>query len=133
MATLLLGVTHYGNATQPEGPVSISTMIDFQVFGGTFDVSQGSELLGCSAGTFRDTFRGHGAIEKKFTCELGGAGTFTFLFKPIFWAGHGDLTGHWEVWRSDGDFAGLRGQGSFSILFSDPPMEFMDGYIHFEP
>jgi hypothetical protein len=130
-------------STKPVGPVTINTVIDFSEFpfSGTFTVSEGSELLGCSAGTFEDVPAGGfsaGAIRKTFTCTAGpsAGSTFTVSFRPTPAPGPGQANGHWQVVSGTGDFANLRGQGDFSVVFSetDPEgFETLTGSIHFEP
>jgi hypothetical protein len=121
-------------ATQPVGPVTIQTLIDFSTFPfhGTFAVVAGSALLGCSGGTFVD----HPAnpanfisqsIRKLFTCTAGGTGTFTVNFMPG--------VGRWNALDGTGDFANLRGEGNFSVVLVGPTtgVETLTGNIHFEP
>jgi hypothetical protein len=130
-------------ASKPVGPVTINTVINFSgfPFSGTFTVSEGSGLLGCSAGTFVDIPAGGlsaGAIRKTFTCTAGAnsGSTFTAIFRPTPAPGPGQANGHWEILSGTGAFAGLRGQGDFSVVFSetDPVgFETLTGTIHFEP
>lgn len=135
---LALAVSGVGLADMPQGPVTIVTEIDFSdfPFSGEFQVTEGAEILGCSAGTFIDHPAGfeppsEGAIAKIFTCGDGGEGTFTANFQP-FAAGHG----HWNITDATDDFAGLRGEGDFSVTF-DPDTntgeEILTGQIHFHP
>jgi hypothetical protein len=133
--------------SQPVGPVTIETVIDFSAppFGGTFAVTQGSELLGCAGGTFVDTPAsvdnpGSGvpvsrSIHKAFTCTSGGSGTFIVNFQPTPTPGPGVLNGHWNVLRGTGDFTNLRGEGDFSVIFTSPAtgQETLTGTIHFDP
>ena len=134
---LTVGLVPITNATPPTGPVTIDTEIDFSVFPfiGIFDVVEGAGILGCSSGHFEDIFRGFGAIEKVFTCDFGGNGSFTFLFKPNASPGPGDGNGHWQAWKATGDFYGLRGRGDFSVFFTGPDtaMEMLSGVIHYDP
>ncbi len=137
-------------ASLPQGPVTIVTAIDFSSlpFHGTFTVTVGSSILGCSAGHFFDTtFIVPGELRKVFTCDRGsGKGdTFTFLFDTdadAFSGGH--ASGHWMVLEGTGFFATLRGQGDFSVVFCfgpkpcpgflPPPsgIETLTGTVHFE-
>jgi hypothetical protein len=129
-------------ASKPVGPVTINTVIDFTVFpfGGTFTVTEGSELLGCSAGTFVDIPAGgfsRGAIRKHFTCTTGvnAGSSFTVNFRPTRPA-EGGATGQWQVLNGTGAFANLRGQGDFSVVFSPTEpvgFETLTGAIHFDP
>ena len=126
------------SGTNPQGPVTIKTAIDFSSipFHGTFVVTEGSTILGCSKGNFVDTPLGN--IEKAFTCTKGpGKGdTFTYLFETAsdaFSGGH--ATGHWRVLEGTGFFARLSGQGDFSLLFIPPAsgVETLTGTVHFDP
>ncbi len=134
---LLMILVQTSGASPPSGPVTIVTAIDFSSFpfSGTFDVTGGSDILGCSSGTFVDFPNGFGSIHKVFTCTDGGNGSFTFIFLPGRSPGPGDQNGHWEAWKSDGDFAGLRGQGDFSFVFIPPAsgVETLTGVVHFDP
>ena len=135
---LLLAFVSVARATQPSGPVTIETVIDFSTvpFSGTFEVTEGTALLGCSEGTFVDIPHsfGPGAIQKIFTCDSGGNGTFAFTFVATRSPGPGDLNGRWTAWKATGDFVGLRGQGDFFVVFPGPPLgeETLSGTIHFE-
>jgi hypothetical protein len=130
-------------ASKPVGPVTINTVIDFTVFPftGTFTVTEGSQLLGCSAGTFVDIPAGgfsRGAIRKHFTCTAGAnaGSSFTIQFRPTPAPGPGDANGHWEVLGGTGAFSNLRGQGDFSVIFSPTQpagFETLTGTIHFDP
>ena len=130
-------------ASKPVGPVTINTVIDFTEFpfAGTFTVTAGSVLLGCSAGTFVDLPAGGfsaGAIRKHFTCEAGAqsGSSYTLSFRPTPAPGPGDANGHWQVVDGTGGFANLRGQGNFSVVFSatEPEgFETLTGSIHFDP
>ncbi len=136
---LLLAFASMAGATQPSGPITIETVIDFSSmpFGGSFEVTEGAALLGCSQGTFVDTPSGPGpgAIQKIFTCEIGGDGTFTFHFVTTPAPGPGDLNGHWTTWKATGEFVGLRGQGDFYVVVPRLPFgeETLTGTIHFDP
>ena len=139
VVVFLLALVPAAGATQPSGPVTIETELSFASFpfGGTFEVTKGAALLGCSEGTFVDIPRGPGpgAIHKIFTCQTEGVGTFTFGFATVPLPGPGDLNGHWTAWKGTGDFVGVRGQGDFSVVFADPPNaeETLTGTIHFDP
>lgn len=123
-------------AAPPSGPVTIETLIDFSrfPFSGTFQVTEGDDILGCLSGTFIDFPRAAGIIEKVFTCSSGG-GSFIFLFRPGPSPGPGAANGHWAAWKATGAFAGLRGQGDFSLVFVGPTSgtETLTGAIHFDP
>ena len=129
-------------ASQPSGPVTIETQISFAEFpfSGTFKVTEGKGLLGCSAGTFVDHPSGieppaKGDIAKIFTCTKGGHGTFTANFQPTRMPGPGDQNGHWNITDATDDFAGLRGGGDFSVTSTGPDSgtETLTGVVHYEP
>jgi hypothetical protein len=138
-----VGPTNGPLFSQPVGPVTINTVIDFSEFpfSGTFTVSEGSTLLGCSGGTFVDIPAGgfsRGAIRKTFTCTTGpnAGSTFTVQFRPTPAPGPGQANGHWQVLTGTGGFANLRGQGDFSVVFSETTpegFETLTGSIHFDP
>lgn len=135
---LLLGLLPTVGATPPAGPVTIVTTISFAAFpfSGTFTVTAGGALLGCSLGEFVDFpfAPAPSAIRKVFDCLAGGVGTFTFIFKPGPVPGPGDANGHWEVFEGTGDFATLRGQGAFSVVFTSATtgVETLTGKVHFD-
>lgn len=128
----MIGLMQTATGTPPDGPVTIVTAIDFSSFpfSGTFEVTDGDDILGCPSGTFTDFPRGFGVIQKVFSCT-GGTGTFTFLFVP----GPGNANGHWEAWKATGAFVGLHGRGDFSVVFTGPQsgVETLTGLIHFDP
>ena len=128
MPLIMIGFIPLAGATQPAGPVTIETIIDFSTvpFGGTFVVIQGDDILGCPSGTFTDHSRG-GVIEKVFYCD-GGTGEFTFLFQPF-------ASPHWAAWKATGAFDGLRGQGVYFFEYIDDIFgkETLTGVIHFNP
>lgn len=140
LATLALALP--ASASQPSGPVTILTEISFAAFpfSGTFDVVDGPNTLGCLGGTFVDHPSGFqpptkGDIAKIFTCASGGTGTFTANFQPTRKPGPGDQNGHWNFTEGTGDFAGLRGQGDFSVNITGPDTatETLAGVVHYEP
>jgi hypothetical protein len=94
--------------------VTITTQIDFteEPFNGSFEVTEGADVLGCSSGTFVDTppnpptDRG---VHKEFTCESGaGTGTFTAEFFPP--------GGPWKIVDAANDFSELSGWGAMSLM-----------------
>ncbi len=104
------------------GAVTIATEIDFssEPFNGTFEVTEGSDVLGCSQGTFVDTPTAQG-IDKLLTCESGErSGTFTANFTLQDIPGPGDENGRWRIAGATGDFTGLSGGGDFSVVEETP-------------
>jgi retinol-binding protein 3 len=97
-------------ATGPtQGSVAITTQIDFsgETPHGSFDVTEGADVLGCSGGTFVDNQTAD-SLHKEFTCESGTkSGTFTAEFSPP--------SGPWKIVDSTDDFSGLSGEGDFSL------------------
>jgi hypothetical protein len=99
--------------TPTAGPVTIKTDVDRSVspLQGTFEVTVGADLLGCSSGTLvqmdSETF---GKKDNVMTCESGAnAGTFTIIYDP-------SDTSRWNVLESSDDFAGLQGEGRMSFV-----------------
>lgn len=110
------------SAEPASGPVTIETEVDFTTrpVVGTFEVTEGADILGCSNGTFEDTPLDDG-IYKELTCESGSKdGSFTAVFLPDpETPGPGDENGPWSISVGTGDFAGLRGEGDFSVVYED--------------
>ena len=134
---LMIGLAPVVVATQPEGPVTIETAVNFSSFPftGTFEVVEGHDILGCPSGTFVDLRRGSGVIQKIFTCSTG-AGSFTYLLRfNASPGGPGDFDGHWVAWMGTGAFDGLHGEGELQLVFTGPlsGVETLTGMIHFEP
>jgi hypothetical protein len=109
-----------GEGTPAEsGSLTIVTDIDFtsEPFKGTFEVTDGSDELGCSGGTFVDQNVGEEDVDKVLTCMDGErSGSFTILFHPT--PEESDVSG-WEFVRATGDFTGLEGEGDFSVDYGD--------------
>ncbi len=117
------------------GTVTITTQVDFssEPIHGTFEVPEGSDVLGCSRGTFVDTPTEQG-IDKLLTCESGErSGTFTANFTPQDISGPGDQNGPWRIVGATGDFTGLSGSGDFSVVeeASDSGTETLTGKIEY--
>ncbi|MEE8406281.1 MAG: hypothetical protein V3S32_03955 [Acidimicrobiia bacterium] len=117
LAAILLLATACGDDTPTAGPVTIQTDIDRSAspIQGTFEVTVGADVLGCSSGTVvqmqSETF---GKRDNVMTCESGSnAGTFTIIYDP-------DDTPKWNVLESSGDFAGLQGEGGLSWVLPSP-------------
>jgi hypothetical protein len=126
----------------PGTAVSIVTDVDFSAtpFGGTFQVEEGEDVLGCSSGTFVDSNAEFDGIYKVLTCESGATGTFTVRAHTMTLGcdeGPPEVcTGSWSVDspRSTGDFGGLHGFGEFEVVFDEAnsAVETLAGEIHFE-
>lgn len=99
------------------GPVTIETVIVPGVVQttGTFEVVEGADLLGCSAGSLTQS-DGPSGNTGVMTCEDGDReGTFSLRWRGLNSAeGPGDENGPWSVVASSGDFTGLNGEGLWS-------------------
>jgi len=116
--------------TLTAGPVTIKTDVDRSVspLQGTFEVTVGADVLGCSSGTLvsmnSETF---GKKDHVMTCESGpNTGTFTIIYDPTD-------TSRWNVLESSDDFAGLEGEGriSFVLLDASTVVEMFTGDIEY--
>jgi len=103
--------------TPTAGPVTIKTDVDRSVspLQGTFEVTVGADVLGCSSGTLVQMDSGtFGKKDNVMTCESGSnAGTFTIVYDPVD-------TSRWNVLESSDDFAGLQGEGRMSFVLPSP-------------
>lgn len=125
--------------TPTAGPVTIVTQADFsdRPVVGSFEVTVGADLLGCSNGTFVDDFVARDDIKKVMTCDSGSnEGIFTLVFAlngPD--AGPGDENGPWSVVEGSGGFVGLQGSGDWSMVEatdgSDQGVETLTGDIEY--
>ena len=103
--------------TPTAGPVTIETVLDLSDTPnhGTFEITVGADVLGCSSGTFVQR-ESETSVRKShaMTCESGSnAGTFTISYDPTD-------SFRWNVLESSDDFAGLQGEGLFSFVLPDP-------------
>ena len=137
-------------AAQPEGPVTITSAIDFTALPrvGRFEVTEGAELLGCSEGTYVGSWPGRGRrnssiVRQDFFCEREpDEDGPDFVVKnnpnPTI-SGDEDLYGHWVFWKGTGDFAGLRGRGEVSVwwTFENGQVVRLEsvytGVVHYDP
>ena len=124
---------------QPTGMVTIKTKIDFNTWprAGTFEVSEGANILGCSAGSFVD-MPVEPKVQKRLTCKTGTrSGTFTVEFtaeedNP----GPGDENGSWNTFAATEDLIGLSGRGDFSVVVDEVSasgVETLTGEIEYSP
>jgi hypothetical protein len=113
----LVAVASCGPSPQ-KGTITLETEIDFSAepYSGTFEVTEGAELLGCVSGSFVDTISASGDF-KELTCESGErSGTFTIEFDPPnVWMA--EPSGPWTVKEGTDDFSGLSGGGEFQAVF----------------
>ena len=99
-----------------DSSLTLLTDIDFtsEPYKRTFKVSEGSEELGCSGGTFLDHNVGQFQVEailKVLTCTDGErSGSFIIRFHPSL------VVTRWKVESATGDFTGLKGAGDFSVV-----------------
>ena len=105
------------------GPVTIETELDFTGFPviGSFEVTEGADVLGCDAGTFSDVPTGE-SITSTLVCESGSRdGSFSILFyleENADAAGEfAEFAGPWSITASTEDFVGLQGEGDMSMAF----------------
>ncbi len=97
------------------GPITIEAKLDVSVqpIVGTFEVTEGADTLGCSAGTFVDDTGGD-ELKRVMTCSGPNTGTFTTAFDPIGYdTGPGELNGPWSIVDATADFTGLQGDGDW--------------------
>jgi hypothetical protein len=130
VAVLLLAAA-CSDDTPTEGPVTIVSQIDFdgRPVVGTFEVTQGADVLGCSTGTIEDEFFTNDNIHRLFTCESGSnEGTFTATF-AITSEPHPESfvdNGTWSSLAGSDDFVGLQGSGEWSVVYSPDGPEGVD-------
>jgi hypothetical protein len=107
------------------GPITIETSletgIDYstQPFQGSFEVTEGADILGCSSGTWEDARNDEAgdlqSVSKFMTCSEGDTGTFTINYVP---GGYdtgqpGSSDGPWSIEDATADFSGLQGEGDY--------------------
>jgi hypothetical protein len=123
--TTLAPTTTVADDTPKEGPVTIVTEVYNSAGAGTFEVTEGADVLGCSSGTFRD----HGGPPRIMICDFGiSEGSFS-VTRPPFASIEFDFTGPyptvengtWSVVDGSGVFVGLQGGGEWSAVFATGP------------
>ena len=108
--------------TPKEGPVTMVNEVDFSMrpVTGTFEVTEGADVLGCSSGTFVDAGSPTDGIQRVYTCDSGSnEGSFTASFTFVA-NGSSDSSGDngtWSVVEGSDDFDGLQGSGDWSIVY----------------
>ena len=118
LLTVLVFVAAACSDDQPAaGPVTIETQIPMTEEGapiGTFEVTEGAEVLGCVSGSFADEVSQVGdlvEVTKVMTCESGEReGTFNVAFTPEPGPGITQIS-TWTVAQPTGGFTGLQGAG----------------------
>jgi hypothetical protein len=112
----LVAVASCGPSPQ-KGTITLETEIDFSAepYSGTFEVTEGAELLGCVSGSLVVTTSASSDF-KELRCESGErSGTFTIEFNPPnVWMA--EWTGPWTVKEGTDDFSGLSGGGELQAI-----------------
>jgi hypothetical protein len=107
--------------TPKEGPVTLVTQIDFssRPVIGTFEVTEGADVLGCSSGAFVDNGSPTDGVQRVMTCDSGsndGSFTVALTFEAV--AFEVSDKGTWSVVEDSDDFVGLQGGGDWSIVYA---------------
>jgi hypothetical protein len=125
LALVLLLAAACSDDTPTEGPVTIVAHVDFddRPVIGTFEVTDGADVLQCSSGTFEDGRVNNATHLRVFACESGpNQGTFTATFTVNDVPTGGDANGSWSVAEGADDFVGLQGGGEWiSVKTGDLP------------
>ncbi|MGI9584484.1 MAG: hypothetical protein ACR2N7_02730 [Acidimicrobiia bacterium] len=126
------------DATPATGPVAMTfeTIVDLSARPetGVFEVTEGAEALGCSAGTNVYTFDGATRnATMDATCTEGGTGTFELYIDQggVVLAREGT----WSVLAGTGDFVGLQGGGDYVLETDGTPTSYetFTGTIEYTP
>lgn len=109
------------DAAEPEAvavTIEMAADISTQVAVGDFTVTQGADVVGCSAGRFFNTPLDDDEVSSTLTCESGpGEGDLKVQFEPSLVEGQEDeFEGPWSFAAGTGDFTGLEGGGELSAL-----------------
>lgn len=96
------------------GPITIEVQLSAASPTGTFEVAEGSDVLGCVSGSYADEISEDGnmvQVTRVLTCESGEReGTFTIVFSPEPGPGVTAISA-WTVTQATGGFTGLEGAG----------------------
>ena len=100
--------------------VAFETEVDFSTrpVTGTFEVTEGADVLGCSSGTFEDSGSPTDGVQRVMTCDSGsneGSFSVALTFEAI--AGTVSDNGTWSVAEGSDDFDGLQASGDWSIVY----------------
>ena len=119
---MVLFVTACSSDEPAAGPVTFETEVDFSFrpVTGTFEVTEGADVLGCSSGAFVDSGTPTDGIQRVFTCDSGSSeGSFTtsFNFDTTGLSNNDSDNGTWSVVEGSDDFDGLQGSGDWSIVY----------------
>lgn len=107
--------------TPKEGPVTIANQVDFNFrpVTGTFEVTEGADILGCSSGSFADAGTPTDGIQRVYTCDSGpNDGSFTASFNFLAEELTVSDSGTWSISEGSDDFVGLQGGGDWSIVYA---------------
>jgi hypothetical protein len=102
------------------GPVTFENEVDFSFrpVAGTFEVTEGADVLGCSSGIFVDSGSPNDGIERVYTCDSGSnEGSFTASFNFEAEEFEESDNGTWTVVEGSDDFVDLQGSGDWSIVY----------------
>lgn len=115
------GATAASDDTPKEGPVTIANQVDFtfRPVTGTFEVTEGADVLGCSSGSFQDSGSPNEGVARVYTCEAGSnEGSFTSDVSFLAEANTESDSGTWTISEGSDDFVGLQGGGDWSIVYA---------------
>ncbi len=101
------------------GDIAVASTFDFELGEGTWEVTDGADVLGCGGGSLADDELA-AAIERTLTCDAGpGSGTIVIRFTPEPTDSEAtDFASDWTVHAATGDFAGLEGGGDWAGTFN---------------
>ena len=103
-----------------EGPVTIETQVDFEFrpVAGTFEVTEGADIIGCSTGSFVDAGSPTEGVRRVYTCESGSnEGSFSASLSFLAEANTVSDSGTWTIEEGSDAFVDLQGDGDFSIVY----------------
>lgn len=101
------------------GEITITSAVRWDEEVGSFDVTEGSDVLGCTGGSYTEEGLAT-AVARVYTCESGDrSGTFTVHFNPGPTDTPGEFASEWTVEAATGEFAGLQGAGDFLAVLDD--------------
>ena len=128
---MMLVVAACADDTPTAGPVAFKATINLSESPvvGTFSVTTGADVLGCSSGTVVQVNNSETFGNNVMTCDSGSnAGTFTIYHG-------GEDVRVWDVLESSDDFVGLHGEGSwdFVLTSSSTVVETFTGDIDYTP
>jgi hypothetical protein len=120
MVMVLLVAACSSDDEPASGPVTFETELDFSFrpVTGTFEVTEGADVLGCTSGTFVDSGSPDEGVERVYTCDSGSnEGSFTATFNFEANKFEESDNGTWTVVEGSDDFVGLQGSGDWSIVY----------------